>query len=572
MFGFAKNGGVQYQEEPENRQEDQAIIYGGLLTEVERLINELTDLGEDFDKDEEKTEPSEMKKWLANERKELEGIKKMVTRQVESTEQNHFDNDSSYEKALRENYAVAIINLNNLKRKLISKKEDYYKILKNIQKINDIFGQANNNRDLNKIVDDLLGVLAILRRTPTEKYIKEEKIIKIVYRTIYKVMKLEMLYTGKTRLFDEIKKDEIDTSYVVAEIEEEIKGIDNKDLKTAVNALKSQGLDSKYLLDKNLILLIIVLTNPNILSELIESYEINLDNFEEKIEEIAKKQRSVKNEEDNKNSIDSTVDNAHVKIRKQIIAAAIKSFLLAAGGIALGFGARKITAGTAYYTEKKIYDSSTGETTVSDPEYTSGKEEREVVVREYSPWNEPGYFRDDSYQRETYKYIIADEDEVYAEPEEYLTNHFKKKDYPSNQKTESSKDIPEDYGTYEGNKYIVTMTEKDLTKTQPYDHPFIFGLSLAGITTLLGAAEYGIVLKKYKEKQEENKNDLDRKQRKQIEQDRLVTQYKTDLENLKAANRELEELIDHQYDMLSKFADNDGQLMGQYIKKPRREN
>ena len=116
------------------------------------------------------------------------------------------------------------------------------------------------------------------------------------------------------------------------------------------------------------------------------------------------------------------------------------------------------------------------------------------------------------------------------------------------------------------------MTEKDLTKTQPYDHPFIFGLSLAGITTLLGAAEYGIVLKKHKEKQEENKNDLDRKQRKQIEQDRLVTQYKTDLENLKAANRELEELIDHQYDMLSKFADNDGKLMGQYIKKPRREN
>ena len=572
MFGFAKNIGVQYQEEPENRQEDQAIIYGGLLTEVERLINELTNLGEDFDKDEEKTEPSEMKIWLDNERKELEGIKKMVTRQVESTEQNHFDNDSSYEKSLRENYAVAIINLNNLKRKLISKKEDYYKILKNIQKINDILGQANNNRDLNKIVDDLLGVLAILRRTPTEKYIKEEKIIKIVYRTIYKVMKLEMLYTGKTRLFDEIKKDEIDTSYVVAEIEEEIKGIDNKDLKTAVNALKSQGLDSKYLLDKNLILLIIVLTNPEILSELIESYEINLDNFEEKIEEIEEKQRSVKNEEANKNSIDAAINNAHVKIRKQIIAAAIKSFLLAAGGIALGFGARKITAGTAYYTEKKIYDSSTGETTVSDPEYTSGKEEREVVVREYSPWNEPGYFRDDTYQRETYKYIIADEDEVYAKPEEYLTDHFKKKDYPSNQKTESSKDIPEDYGTYEGNKYIVTMTEKDLTKTQPYDHPFIFGLSLAGITTLLGAAEYGIVLKKHKEKQEENKNDLDRKQRKQIEQDRLVTQYKTDLENLKAANRELEELIDHQYDMLSKFADNDGQLMGQYIKKPRREN
>jgi hypothetical protein len=103
-----------------------------------------------------------------------------------------------------------------------------------------------------------------------------------------------------------------------------------------------------------------------------------------------------------------------------------------------------------YKTTTTTIDTSTDEKEVEE-EYT-GKQSNSISITEYSPWEDPGYFREE-YTRNIYEYdtnsLKVEYDDIYS----YLTSDIKSSLSYSTKTEESEK--PTD-NNYKENKYVIT--------------------------------------------------------------------------------------------------------------------
>ena len=548
MFDYlGKNSAYAYQEEPEKGLEDQSMIYIGLINTAKYIIAELKSNGIN----------------TTLEEGQLANAQELVSRENNSVIQKDIDRNNenskkNIEDKLRYNYSGAITYLKELINRLKLKREDYYRITNKLEKINNILNQADDT-DFDDIINSLLESLKELRTIP--KYLdskNEDEIIKRMYSIIFRVMKLEILYTDKRRLLDEIKKDETDTEFVVEALLEEIKNLDNKDIKNLVTAIKSKGLDIGLLLDENLILLIAALQNPETIPIQIEEYKLNNKKMKELNDKISQTEEEKKNHLEELDSAKKKASRKTWKFRYEIAKFILNGLLFTAGGIGSFLGAEKVSRTPMYYTTVTTYDSSTGTTTVSKPGYTKDAEEREILVIKLDSWGE----EDNKYKRKKYEFRVGEPYEIFDNPEDYLKYKFL-----GGYGIETSKETPEDYGTYGDNKYIVIMTEKDIENSKTGRNPLLYKIVL--ISSLTGVIGLEIIdLKKKRIKSyTAAKNELKYAIEEKDTQDKLVEQFQNELNDLNDEKKSLSELIKKEEAIVSRYTDESGEIKPQFTKK-----
>ena len=111
-------------------------------------------------------------------------------------------------------------------------------------------------------------------------YEAEKDLVLNVYVTIYKVIKLEILYSNDTKLLDTIKNDDVDIQYISSLIREDIYNTkNNSDIKNFLVNIENNGLDDKYLIDKHLIMLISLYNSNNLKSKTRDKLILNSNEY-----------------------------------------------------------------------------------------------------------------------------------------------------------------------------------------------------------------------------------------------------------------------------------------------------
>lgn len=521
--------------------EDSAIVYQSKLKEIKDLIKKAKSIGLNVNLIEKRvnTIEEDVEKKVNDD--SIEEYNKSITEVAQS-----MSHDS-----LAYKYEVAIKNINEIIRVLNMEYNDYYKIVqscKNIEKsINDILN-AKPGVNIYNVIDASIIALKELRESTTINYEVEKNIVNRIYRLIYEIMKIELVYTGERRLLDAIKKDETNSMFITELLENELNAVNDDDANNIANLLRSKGMDPRLILDERLIKLVAIIKNSKMLEEIQEKYELNREQLDKLNEELNEQQKQYRIKETEIKDEEEEYTDLKRKTRKAGFRAVFNALALALC-LTVGYKlADKFGQVKEYYTNTITYSTETGKT-IPEEGYTRGKNDS-VIIIEKTTWGSPGYFRDGEYQRTIYKYTVPENNiDNYNKPEEFLTEDLRGIIKCTSTKTEKSQDIPEDFG-YGQNQYTVIKQTKDLD-TYHYARDYLrFALIIAGTFGSTLVVEL-IYLKKI----DDNKYSVLRKRKK------LAYKKKKDLKNeLESISNQIEELtIDR--DNLEEETDSQAQLI-----------
>lgn len=424
---------------------DKTIEYQGKLINVTNNIEQLETL--DINTDYYKSKIEEIKK-------ETKLKVKNEYDSYDKSEKNIFLHD-----ILVSIYEESITRLDKINNHIISEYETYYKINGKRRELKDKIDNLNTN-NIKELIKETQDLLKSIKSSSTIDYEQERKLVEDIYKIVYDVIKIEIIYTKKDTLLKDIKTDETDISFISKLINDEIKEIlkekNNEQLITKLYEINKKGFDDIHFLDKELIIIIISNTDNNLLRKIEEEFLNELDNYEDKTYQL---QRIInKNEEKENEIIEIKKENKSLSLKrlgKKII------FLLDISLVTLGItGAMKFnkehTKTTVYNTYKSVYDTSLDVNEDATSEYLPDVN-NSVTLVEYTPWQEPGLFRD-NYERKIYTYNLDQIDEFYENPEEYLNPELK--DLISyTEEIDYSEEKPID--DYKENKYVIEHTYQD---------------------------------------------------------------------------------------------------------------
>ena len=357
-------------------------------------------------------------------------------------------------------YEKSIKLLDKINSHIISEYEEYYIIDAKCKDLNNKI-EKFNNFNVKEIIDETLELLNRLRKSTTTDYEKKRNIVQNVYKLVYKVIKLELVYTNNNSLLEDIKFYNSDIPYISKLIKKDIKKLEDNEKKeeilNKVQEVSTKGLGDIHLLDKNLIILLSN-TDNNYSKEDKEKFLQQFKNYNRVANEIVNVRCHTEAYTDEIKKIK--------KYRKELL---IKKFkkktLLLLNMIAL-MSAITVTAketknnskSNVYKTITTTYDTSSNEeeTIVEYLKYT----ENNVTIIEYSPWEEPGHFRD-YYKRNVYTYNFEDLQIFYKDIKDYLNidiNNYEIIDILT-EEIEIINEPPKD--NYSETKYIIKQIVQD---------------------------------------------------------------------------------------------------------------
>ena len=475
---------------------DMGIIYNSKLKETRNTIEKLKSLSFNLDN-------------IIN---SVNNIDSMVKEKIKEIYDNKKDNNVFFNDEIKYIYDNAIKKLNNINEYLKKEYEKYYKISTLTKKLNNRI-QDINEENVDEAVLLSKELLNILKTSSTIDYEAEKDIVSNVYDAIYKVIKLEILYSNDTKLLDMVKNDDVDSQYIANLIKKDINNIkDKSDINRVLMNIENNGLDDKYLIDKNLITLISLYNSNNLKLKTRNKLISNIDEYESLSRDL------VYLESDNK-KIQGKIDKLNNKrsnlIKKKIkqkgmltINALLVSIIIAGGSL----GIKHIAKEKKYKTITTKYDSYTDTFDVEE-EYTRGKDES-IKLTEYSPWDSPGYFRD-NYTRNVYSYDISDISADYSDISKFLNSNIRD-NIRYDESTEKKKNLPEDYG-YGENKYIIEEVKKvlddyiidDIDNVKLILLCLMYALAIIGTDILLIHSSKKEKLNAIKEKIRELESDLE---------------------------------------------------------------
>lgn len=453
-----------------NLKKDDAIVYESKLIEVRQLIENAKNIGLN----------------VSSIEKEVKKVEQRVSEAVSDDYSEEYNKSYSEtalsfsHDSLSNTYQSAKKDLNNIIRVLNLEYNDYYKIAQICISVeNSIKDTSNAETDINNVIDTTITALKEMRASTTIDYDIERNMVTRLYRVIYEIMKIELIYTDGRRLLDTIKKDETNSMFIVKLLEEELNAVNDDDANNIANMLRSNGMDPRLLLDEKLIKLVAILKKPNMLEEIETRYSLNreqLDKLNEELNEQQKqysiKETEIKNEEEEYTDLKRRTRKAGFRAVFNALALA----LCLTGGYKL---ADKFGQAKEYYTNTNTYSTETGKT-IPKEGYTRGEDDS-VIIIEKTPWSSPGYFRDGKYERYIYKYKVPENNiGDYNKPEEFLTEDLRGIIECTSTEPETSQDIPEDFG-YGQSQYTVIKQTKDLEKVNYTRNHLLFALILAGI-------------------------------------------------------------------------------------------
>ena len=436
---------------------DMGIAYNAKLKEIQSTILKLEKMSID----------------MTDIKKAIERIEQEVSSKVQAS-YHSFGNSTPtaflYD-SLTEDYRKAIKELDMMNDALKKEWESYYQIEQSYKKIQESLKNVNKD-NIKMIALAVRETLQSLKSSTTIDYQLEKDLVDKVYRQVYQVMQLELLYSNESLLFDYVKANSIDSPFIVDLIKKDLTEVkeESAQIKQLVLQLTQKGLDERYLLDKNLLTVIALYKNPNLEAENKKQFISAVDDYIIAKEESMKQKQEVDHQE--KDLSELLLDDYQTKKKRNSrrIVVLLNTIIVSAGILAGIFVGRELAKGKDYQTTTSIYNSITGETT-STKEYLPGKY-GSIQLIEYSPWDNPGAFRK-NYRRNVYKYAVP-QDMDSSTLQEYLEeNHQGTINYDTSEQT--SEEQPEDYG-YTENKYVITEVAKDLEDFQIKDRGGLWAL------------------------------------------------------------------------------------------------
>lgn len=488
---------------------DYSIIYNGKIKEINDNLKKLEDI----------------KISIPTFKEAVENIIKETEISIENNYKlfNNADQTLDLDEANAKVYSQASKEIDKLNQQIIKEYDIYYKITMKYNKLLSlvVISLVDDVTEDNicDIVIDCRSILSLLKSSSNIDYSFEKDITEKIYKLTYKIIKLELIYSNSAGLLYALKNP-TDQNYITELIKEDIKLLDEnhpdtKLVKEKVNKLKENGLNNMFLLDKNLIILLAILTDKNLSHKVDSKFFNSLKNYIELEKDMNKTELAISNSK--VDEIKKSLKIHNLKIFKKKVFLSVNLLLVTSSIVGSAIAIGKLTESKENKVKTTVYDSFT-----DTKEITERYEDLDtdtISLIEYSPWDEPGYFRDE-YSRNVYTYDLEGIKKKYANIEDYLTSDLKEKIKLSEEKEEIETEKPKDLD-YTKNKYIITekvINEKDfrMVKSKIY-WPLFSILSSIGIIAvdfLLLKKLTSVKLKDLKQKkkkvQEELKSDKEK--------------------------------------------------------------
>jgi len=501
---------------------DKAIAYMGKLQNVKNNLSKLKRIGFNITK---------LEKTLSKLETEVETGIADIYDKFDREDSKMFLHDSVltlYQKALK--------RLDKINFTIEEEYNSYYIINAQYEHLTIELKEFTND-NIEPLVKEAIDLLVNLKSSSNIDHNEEGNLVEKVYALIYRIIKLEQTYSNESTLFDLVKSDETDCSFIAALITDNMKEIPEESEHKVYKIrkeLEKEGIADSVFVSKKLLQAIIEVEGNSkascekfeeIVTEYINLKEDSLstkmkhDSLEKKYEELKKNKKKC----------------YHSVLRKRLFN--FMNVTLIAGGILTsGFVLKKNITEKVYKEYTMTYDSSTDKTTTTEGGYS--KDVSDIKITEYSPWDNPGFFRD-NYQRTKYTYEFKNSNKVILEtPEEYLSINFKD-NLEFTEKQESQKECPDDYG-YQENKYIIVRTTHDLSNSKEQTNiilfiPAVIGTSL-GLVGLGVLANFLLARKSVKKRREaylDTRSDYNKTIKRLLEEKESLEKAKILLKNLK---------------------------------------
>lgn len=483
---------------------DYSIIYNGKLKEIKDNLQKLEDI----------------KISIPTFKKAVENIIKETEISIENNYKlfNNADQTLDLDEANAKVYSQANKEIDKLNQQIIKEYDIYYKITMKYNKLLSLVDDVTED-NICDIVIDCRSILSLLKSSSNIDYSFEKDITEKIYQLTYRIIKLELIYSNSAGLLYALKNP-TDQNYITELIKEDINLLDKnhpdtKLVKEKVNKLKENGLNNMFLLDKNLIILLAILTDKNLSHKVDSKFFNSLKNYIELEKDMHKTELAISNSK--VDEIKKSLKIHNLKVFKKKVFLSVNLLLVTSSIVGSAIAIGKLTESKENKVKTTVYDSFT-----DTKEITERYEDLDtdtISLIEYSPWDEPGYFRDE-YSRNVYTYDLEGIKKKYANIEDYLTSDLKEKIKLSEEKEEIETEKPKDLD-YTKNKYIITekvINEKDfrMVKSKFY-WPLFSILSSIGIIAvdfLLLKKLTSVKLKDLKQKkkkvQEELKSDKEK--------------------------------------------------------------
>ncbi len=236
------------------------LVFESLVEELKIMITNISDIGIDTKKYKEK----------------LNNIINDVHSNVEESKEKWGNNANMF---LETDYYPGIKKLNRLKLEL-NEYNIYFKAVNTckylILELDDIENLKDDEK-INNYVETIIELLIDIKNSNIIYNKRKKTILKEVYDIVYKIIKLEIIKFGKSRVYEYVKDYGIDTSFLEKYVRKDIENLnlDNEkyeNIQKKVYEINSDGLTSNYF-DIDLIKLLI-------------KYSDNIDSKEEIVNEL----------------------------------------------------------------------------------------------------------------------------------------------------------------------------------------------------------------------------------------------------------------------------------------------
>lgn len=495
---------------------DLSIIYNGKVLEVRASLDQLKEL--EF-----------------NTEKMENAIKKIEERVEKEVADNYsaFDDVASkpfLHDSLATTYKKAIEKLDRIKNIIDGEYNEYLKINAKYKSLSQMLENVSEE-NIESLSQKGRELLNDIRNSSIVDYKMEQNLVENIYAILYKIIKFEIIYKGKSSISNYAKTDETDSTYFAKLVKDNITELD-EDSKTQITKLivnlSIDGLTNDDYLDDNLL-------NTIIVSEDDELAELINKNFLEKLEDYEELNRKYeiavrRNQNLSEKANELKVEKKHKgrsKLRKRIFID-INAVVVAMGILASGYVLKDMTKTNEYKTTTTTYNSVTDE--LKEKETFEEESEYSLEITEYSPWIEPGYFRD-GYSREVYKYDLSDLEKSFPNLEDYLTEELKT-DISSTNETQTKEEKPKDLG-YKENKYIIKEIKQDKTVYNTVISPVAWALTTSATAILIILLDRLVAFKLLSKKKYSELKEAYKESKRKLTQNNIeLLEVKEELSNL----------------------------------------
>lgn len=284
--------------------------------------------------------------------------------------------------------------LNSLK-KLEEELDSYEYYLKIYFRNSSLQNEIENNKDITEekielFVKTAKSLLKEIEDINIDNVKETKKIIKDIYYTVYKVIKLELIMNGESNLLKFIISKNNGTEYINDLVREEINklkkdGLLDQEIIDLINKLSMKGINYTYASDK-LILLLALKDKDLVLSKF--DYQLNL--YDERIKKIKDDKNTAKENKDTSVDKLSILETKRNRSRNKAI---ISSILLSLNLISYKVMPSILKSGnteTTYRITRELYDTISDEVRSEKEEYSSKKESEYTELIIYGAVNKHG--------------------------------------------------------------------------------------------------------------------------------------------------------------------------------------